>query len=179
MVREASGSAKTAGTAMPPTCPRRREPTSVLRENAKTHDEASRKLAELVRRADQALPVASVNWTVAEYLTYWLRQVVRGDRRPKTYQGYEGVVRLHLIPDLGRKRLGRLTAQDVRAFITRTRQECQCCKHDWDVQRAEPCCCAIGQRAEQAAWSHRGRSAVRGSSGPTPRARTTPAWLRC
>lgn len=56
--------------------------------------------------------MASVNWTVAEYLTYWLRQVVREDRRPKTYQGYEGVVRLHLIP--GRKRLGKLTAQDIR-----------------------------------------------------------------
>lgn len=83
---------------------------------ARTHDEARRKLTELVQHADQGVPVASVNWTVAEYLTYWLHQVVRDERRPKTYQGYEGVVRLHLIPGLGRKRLGRLTAQDVRAF---------------------------------------------------------------
>jgi integrase len=52
------------------------------------------------------------------------------------------VVRLHLIPGLGRKRLAKLTAQDVRAFITRTRQECQCCKHGWDAQREEPRCCA-------------------------------------
>ena len=87
------------------------------------------------------MPVASVNWTVAEYLTYWLGQVVREDRRPKTYQGYEGVVRLHLIPGLGSKRLGKLTAQDVRTFITRTRQECQCCKHGWDAQRDRPRCC--------------------------------------
>jgi integrase len=86
--------------------------------------------------------VASVSWTVAEYLTYWLRQVVREDRRPKTYQGYEGVVRLHLIPGLGRKQLAKLTAQEVRAFITRTRQECQCCKHGWDAQREDPRCCA-------------------------------------
>jgi len=89
------------------------------------------------------MPVASVNWTVAEYLKYWLRQVVREDRRPKTYQGYEGVVRLHLIPGLGRKQLAKLSAQDVRAFITRTRQECQCCKHGWDAQREEPRCCAL------------------------------------
>ena len=86
--------------------------------------------------------MTSVNWTVAEYLTYWLRQVVREDRRPKTYQGYEGVVRLHLIPGLGKKRLSKLTAQDVRTFITRTRQECQCCKHGWDAQRGQPRCCA-------------------------------------
>jgi hypothetical protein len=88
---------------------------------ARSHEAARNKLTELVRRADQGVPVASVNWTVAEYLTYWLREVVREDRRPKTYQGYEGVVRLHLIPALGRKRLGKLSAQDVRTFITHTR----------------------------------------------------------
>jgi hypothetical protein len=67
-----------------------------------------------------------VNWTVADYLSYWLREVVREDSRPKTYQGYEGVVRLHRIPGLGRKRIGKLSAQDVRLFITRVRRECQC-----------------------------------------------------
>ena len=109
---------------------------------ARSHEDARKKLTELIRRADQGTPVASVNWTVTDYLTYWLRQVVREDRRPKTYQGYESVVRLHLNPGLGRKRLDKLTAQDVRTFITRTRQECQCCKHGWDAQREEPRCCA-------------------------------------
>lgn len=113
---------------------------------ARSHEDARAKLTELVRRSNRGVPVASVNWTVAEYLTYWLRQVVREDRRPKTYQGYEGVVRLHLIPGLGRKPLGKLTAQDVRTFITRTRQECQCCKHGWDAQREYPRCCALPDR---------------------------------
>jgi integrase len=110
-----------------------------------SHEEARKGLTELLRRADQGIPVASVNWTVAEYLTQWLGRVVRQDRRPKTYQGYEGVVRLHLIPALGKKRLGKLTAQDVRVFITRIRQECQCCKHGWDAQRQTPRCCSLGQ----------------------------------
>jgi hypothetical protein len=89
----------------------------------KTHNDARRKLTELIGRADQGLPVASVNWTVADYLTHWLREVVREDRRPKTYQGYEGVVRLHLIPGLGEKRIGKLSAQDARLFITRVRRD--------------------------------------------------------
>ena len=110
---------------------------------AKSHEDSRQKLTELIGRADRGVPVASVNWTIAEYLQYWLRQVVREDRRPKTYQGYESVVRLHLIPGLGRKRLGKLTAQDVRTFITHTRQECQCCKHGWDAQREDPRCCAL------------------------------------
>lgn len=109
---------------------------------ARTREDARKKLTELLRRADQGLPVASVNWTLAEYLTYWLREVVREDRRPKTYQGYEGVVRLHLIPGLGKKRLSKISAQDVRSFITHVRRECQCCKHGWDAARSEPRCCA-------------------------------------
>src|SRR6201981_1596893 len=72
---------------------------------AQTCDDARKKLMKLIQQSDQGVPVASVNWTVTEYLMYWLGQVVREDRRPKTYQGYEGVVRLHLIPAPGRKRL--------------------------------------------------------------------------
>lgn len=53
---------------------------------AKSHEEARKALTELLRRADQGVPVASVNWTVAEYLTFWLSHVVREDSRPKTYQ---------------------------------------------------------------------------------------------
>src|SRR5215472_7931099 len=39
-----------------------------------------RNLTELLRRADQGVPIASVDWTVAEYLPYWLSEVVREDR---------------------------------------------------------------------------------------------------
>lgn len=109
---------------------------------ARSHEDARKKLTDLVRQSDQGVPVTTVSWTVGEYLTYWLQHVAREDRRPKTYQGYEGVVRLHLIPGLGQKRLAKLTAQDVRTFITRTRQECQCCKHGWDAQREDRRCCA-------------------------------------
>ncbi len=52
-------------------------------------------------------------------LLYWLQDVVRPARKPKTYQGYEVVVRVHLIPALGRKRLQQLTAVDVRQFLRR------------------------------------------------------------
>jgi integrase len=72
-----------------------------------------------------------------------LRHVVQEERRPKTYQGYEGGVRLHLIPALGKKRLGKLTAREIRVFITTVREQCQCCKHGWDASRDKPRCCAL------------------------------------
>jgi integrase len=52
------------------------------------------------------------------------------------------VARLYLVPELGGKRLAKLTAQDVRVFITRIRAQCLCCKHGIDVARGEPQCCA-------------------------------------
>jgi integrase len=113
-----------------------------VRVYAGTRDEARRKLTKLIEQSDQGIPAASGSWTVAEYLEYWLHHVVRVERRPKTYQGYEGVVRLHIVPVLGRKRLAKLTAQDVRSFLVRIRQQCLCCKHGWDAKREVPLCCA-------------------------------------
>ena len=95
-----------------------------------------------LEQADQGIPVAAESWTVAKYLAYWLEHVVRPERKPPTYQGYEGVVRLYLIPELGNKRLAKLAAQDVRVFITRLRAQCLCCKHGIDAARDEPQCCA-------------------------------------
>jgi integrase len=114
-----------------------------VRIYGRSYDDARKNLTKLVEQSDQGIPVASKSWTVAEYLNYWLRHIVKEERRPKTYQGYEGVVRLHLIPGLSKKRLSKLSAQDVRIFITRIRNECQCCKHGWDAERDEPRCCAL------------------------------------
>ncbi|MFL6053319.1 MAG: site-specific integrase [Actinoallomurus sp.] len=109
---------------------------------ARSHEEARKKLTDLLTKADQGIPVAAESWTVERYLTYWLDHVVRAERRPKTYQGYEGVVRRHLIPELGKKRLDKLSARDVRLFITRLREICPCCRNGWDAVRDEPRCCA-------------------------------------
>lgn len=111
--------------------------------SARSQEEARKKLTELLKNSDEGIPVSSENWTVGDYLNYWLKHIVKEERRPKTYQGYESVVRLHLIPGLGKRRLSKLNAQEVRLFITRTRTECRCCKHGWDASRETPVCCAL------------------------------------
>jgi integrase len=109
----------------------------------KTREECHAKYVKLKAQVEDGIPVASVSWTVEQYLTYWLERVVKVERRPKTVQGYESVVRLHLIPGLGKKRLGKLTARDVRVLITSVRESCQCCKHGWDADRDKPRCCEV------------------------------------
>lgn len=55
--------------------------------------------------------------TVAKWMEDWLRDVVRPTVRPSTCRMYEGFVRDHIVPVLGRKVLEKLTVADVRALL--------------------------------------------------------------
>jgi len=52
--------------------------------------------------------------TLGEYATQWLAQ--RTDLRPRTKEDYGDILRVHLIPKLGERPLGKLSPADVRAW---------------------------------------------------------------
>jgi integrase len=83
----------------------------------KTRGEVREKLTALMRDLDRGVTVPAENWTVEAYLAYWLDEVVKPTKAPKTYQGYELAVRRHIVPVLGRKRLKRLSVSDVRRLV--------------------------------------------------------------
>lgn len=111
----------------------------------KTRDEVREEITRLQNQENQDVPTPDTNMKLDAYLTYWLARVVKVNRRPKTYQGYESVVRVHLVPGLGRKKIRTLRAAEVRTWLARVSAECQCCKHGWDKERREPECCAAGE----------------------------------
>lgn len=111
----------------------------------RTWDEVDEKLGNLKHQEQSGIPTPDSDVKLTEYLQYWLEEIVRVQRRAKTHKGYESVVRVHLIPALGRKPLRKLRAQDVRVWLNRLRQECQCCAHGWDEKRQKPQCCATGR----------------------------------
>jgi hypothetical protein len=88
-----------------------------------------KKLTELQARSDQGIPAEATGWTVEKFLAYWLEHIARPALKPRTIQGYEVVVRVHLVPALGRKRLSKLTAVDVRTFLRALESRCLCCLH--------------------------------------------------
>ena len=55
-------------------------------------------------------------WTVARWLRYWL--TTRTSIRPSTLRSYTEHVQRHLIPHLGRIRLGELTGRQVTDMFT-------------------------------------------------------------
>jgi integrase len=108
-------------------------------------DEVRTKLDKLKGNSANGVPVADHNTTVAEYLDYWLREVV-SHKRATTARGYESVVRLHIVPVLGKKRLDKLTGADVRHLIAVCRQKCLCCTNRYDMHRKkEQQCCSVGK----------------------------------
>lgn len=115
----------------------------------KTREEAHGKWLKL-HAAAQRGAVATSSPTLSSYLAYWLREVVVSpDYAPLTCATYETLARLYIVPGLGAKRLDKLALRDVRAWLNRLRDTCQCCAQGKDARRPEDRrrCCALVPRA--------------------------------
>jgi len=111
----------------------------------KTREETHAKWLKLHEQAGRG-PVATSSPTLADYLAYWLREViVEPNYAPLTCATYETLTRLYVVPTLGQKRLDKLSLRDVRAWMNKLRDTCQCCAQGKDARRPERrrrCCAA-------------------------------------
>jgi integrase len=112
----------------------------------KTHDEVHAKWIKLQSTAAEG-PVPTSVPPVSQYMNYWLREVVKPNLAPKTYEKYETFTRLHILPYPGTKRLDKLQVKDIRQWLNKLAQVCQCCAQGKDASRPEAKrrCCAVGQ----------------------------------
>ncbi|WP_328320326.1 tyrosine-type recombinase/integrase [Streptomyces sp. NBC_00388] len=110
-----------------------------------TRKEALAKLTEKIAASNRGVPAPSAQGSLATYLTYWLQNVAVHQLRENTHTRYTAVARLYIIPGLGRKKLAKLTAKDVRTWLNQLRTTCQCCVRGLDRDRDQPVCCAAGK----------------------------------
>lgn len=89
----------------------------------KTWAECDAKRRELLAKVDQGVPVPTRSAKLAEWLPYWLDNVIKPRRKLSTYDKYETHVRLYLVPLLGAKRLEALGVADVRRFLVRLEKD--------------------------------------------------------
>ncbi|MBX6770850.1 MAG: site-specific integrase [Chloroflexi bacterium] len=87
-----------------------------------TQAEARTWCAEQLRRLQAGQIVPSPLQNLGDYLTRWLEEAVRPTVRPGTYDDYARLVRLHILPALGTRPLGKLTPLDLMRLY-RTIQE--------------------------------------------------------
>lgn len=57
--------------------------------------------------------------SLSDYLKYWLENYVKVECRPNTYTAYEGVIRIHLIPYIGKYRLSSMAPDILQEHLNK------------------------------------------------------------
>jgi integrase len=82
-----------------------------------TRKEVADKLKALQRELDAGVNVVTERQTVKQFLENWLEQSIKPQRKAKTYHSYEQMVRLYLVPYLGRYQLTKLAPEHVQTML--------------------------------------------------------------
>lgn len=89
----------------------------------KTIAEAKAKCEEKAGLAEKGIDPTASRQRLGPYLDWWLAEIVEPKLAPKTVRIYRETVRLHIIPDLGRVELSKLTAQAVTSLLRKKERE--------------------------------------------------------
>ena len=104
----------TAAVALPPDPVTGRRRRKYVR--ARTRAEAVRRMRQVQLEVARAGDVPTGRTlSVAGWLERWLERDVAPVRKPSTTGDYRSAVRVHIVPAIGRRRLDRLTPDDIRA----------------------------------------------------------------
>lgn len=60
---------------------------------------------------------APVKMRFGDFAAEWLRDYARGSVAPKTFEGYEGVLRLHLVPEFGERLVSEISRKAIDTFV--------------------------------------------------------------
>jgi integrase len=82
----------------------------------KTRAEAAEKLTKAMADRDSGIVYDAGKMTVGEYLDRWLADSVKDTVRQRTYERYEQITRVHLMPAFGRNKLKSLTPAHIRSL---------------------------------------------------------------
>jgi integrase len=82
----------------------------------RTKAEVAAKLRKALADRDSGVVFDAENLMLGEYLARWLEGSVRGSVWHTTYRDYAGHVRNHIVPELGRLKLAKLTSAHVQGL---------------------------------------------------------------
>ncbi len=80
--------------------------------------DAEKKLAELLHQIDNGIYIKPGKITLREFLERWLRDYAWANLAPRTAEGYEHIVRRHLIPAMGNVLLDQLKPETLQRYYT-------------------------------------------------------------
>jgi integrase len=83
----------------------------------RTQAEVNEERIRILRGRQQGIPIGDGRQTVKQYLDKWLESIKPPMVRPRTYERFEGIVRLYLVPALGHYRLAKLHQSHVQKML--------------------------------------------------------------
>lgn len=89
---------------------KRRRKVVCRKDKAAVVAEMRKVQAELAKHGD--LPTSSI--TLAKWAEHWMDKIAPKDVKPRTLAGYKTVINGYVVPVLGKKMLGKISAQDIR-----------------------------------------------------------------
>lgn len=89
---------------------------------AKSKKEALELLRRVQQEQQQGTLVEGPQQTLGQFLPEWL-QTHKQSIRPRSYERYESIIRLHLVPTLGKVKLQKLTAQHLDRLYAQKLEE--------------------------------------------------------
>ena len=90
----------------------RRKRISIYASTWEDADDERTRLKDLQRKG---IPVDTTTSNVEQYIQYWLTEIAQPSVRETTFSSYELLVRLYVVPGLGKRKLRALQVQHIRA----------------------------------------------------------------
>lgn len=75
---------------------------------------AEMRLAEIQHQVKAGVYTITGKTTVAQYLNRWLAEYAKPNLTPRSYERYESIVRVHLVPDIGSIQLTKLRPEHIQ-----------------------------------------------------------------
>src|ERR671913_94358 len=82
----------------------------------KEREDVAEKLADALSNRNKGLVFEGEDQTLSAYLDRWLNGSVKGSVKPSTYESYERMIRNHINPMLGHRKLKNLAPDHVQYF---------------------------------------------------------------
>src|SRR5690606_17965927 len=84
--------------------------------SSKSFKTAQAKLNKIKKQLAEHGDLPTAERTLEQWLNIWLEKIIKKRARPGTYRRYKEHAEFHFIPAAGKKKLSRLTTDDVRAI---------------------------------------------------------------
>jgi integrase len=88
--------------------------------------DAEKKRTELLHQLDNGVFMKPSKTALAEYLEKWLKDYAWANLAPRTAEGYEHIIRRHIIPSIGKIPLSSLKPEHLQSYYAKKLKEGRC-----------------------------------------------------